>query len=356
MFKEEWQYKAKNWIATCPVLTDDRVYVESKQDIISISTDNGGLDWVYRSKAPVTQPVIHGDHVYTNSHGNGLHAMNRDTGRPLWQHRDTYGNQYRPVADTDQVVTVLNDQEIASFNAETGSKNWTWKREVTPVNAWSLLNLENKDVYLGTGKTGFHCINTENAELKWRYTANTDTYIESYVRPGVKRNNSIYTCNEKPEITCLNSETGELRWKHRLNHGETQGVKVTTTDNSVIAGSLKGKLYCLDPSSGQEKFSVEMENPVGTPTTTQNYIFISTGVIQSNGKQRDGELLCLDKDNGEILYRYNKFTSIPFDPVIKNGDLYVGTNQGTLHKIRLESVDGSSTDTLKTQNVYGAIN
>lgn len=154
------------------VVRDDQIYV-SDVDLHVISTD-GELLWEFKQDTYLSWgyhqniPLVLSDRVVTYSVGEGVYALDKESGDQLWHADDTFADS-RPAADDDRIYCVGREEnEVAedvytrAIDRESGDVIWEYELEIEEYvvderdNSWHsavsytppLVN-ENR-VYLGT--------------------------------------------------------------------------------------------------------------------------------------------------------------------------------------------------------------
>ena len=159
------------------------------------------------------------------------------------------------------------------------------------------------------------------------------------------------------------AETGKLLWKFDINPKATkrkhdrnlflnspvfhEGRIYLAGGRGVEAGAGPGRLVCLDPSNRGD-LSLELEDPSGggkpNPNSGAVWHFDELGSTMSNVAIHDGLVVavdlrgfvyCLDAATGRKLWQHDTTAHVWGSPLVADGKIYVGNEDGDFCVIEL---------------------
>lgn len=228
----------------------------------------------------------------------------------------------------------------------------------TLMNNWSTMlpspvlsqpAVDGKNMYFGTFKNVFYCIDTSNGSIKWEQTIGGSVYST----PCIDESN-VYICSWDRKAYCFDKNTGKRKWAfgtelYIFNSPMVKG-------DWLFIGSRDEKLYCLNPQTGGRIWEMKVGPVTSTPIIADYRIFIAEhegtvycvdpikresiwevklgGIIESclaysNGKvfvgcTMSGESVfyCLDAKDGKEVWKYKADTGIWSDPCVGGGMVF----------------------------------
>jgi outer membrane protein assembly factor BamB len=87
----------------------------------------GAVAWVYEDKRLpfFSSPAVDETHVFIGSRDKHLHAIDRETGHPVWKFQTGGRVEGSPIAFDDAVVFGSTDGRLYALNRENGEAIWT---------------------------------------------------------------------------------------------------------------------------------------------------------------------------------------------------------------------------------------
>lgn len=209
-----------------------------------------------------------------------------------------------------------------------------WLQE-TPV-------IGNSRLFVGDSGGDFFCINSENGKQIWQF--NPELKSRSGCGSPVLSGDQVLVGYTHGTLYSLRTDNGELNWKKGF--GKTMSRPAINGNKIFLGVSGKkdqkgGKVYSLDRSSGQENWSwnsnevldsVKDLPPASELMSSAPLITKESVYIGSNS----GFLYRLDKESGELIWKFNSGDSIETSPR-KDGDkIYFGNNSGEFFCLNLK--------------------
>jgi outer membrane protein assembly factor BamB len=136
-------------------------------------------------------------------------------------------------------------------------------------------------VYVGSEDYNWYCLDAYTGKKIWNYTIGYRVQSSAAVLNG-----RMYTGSDDGNFYCLNANTGELIWKTPAGglidwiimpqYLQSRSCPIIIGD-SMYAGSLDGKVYCLNIANGAVKWSYKTGDAVGgSPVYYNGAIYITS--------------------------------------------------------------------------------
>ena len=138
-------------------------------------------------------------------------------------------------------------------------------------------------------------------------------------------------------LWAFDRETGAVRWTVPAGRGFASGL--AELDGLLYAGSLEEELLCLDLESGATAWSFSAESGEDVRTGHLTPVLAEDTVIWGSA---GSQLYALDAGTGESRWREYLSAPLRTNPLLRDGDVFVGTEDGFVH--RLNAGDGESLD------------
>jgi len=239
-----------------------------------------------------TDLILQGDAVLGVTTGDRLIRLNIETGELLWEFQspfdpsESYWNVAPASGDSVVYFAGLNGW-VYCLRSESGKE--IWKTDLGVRSTTSLMRVEGY-LYIGTGDSVLHRLSADDGEIV--HSAKLDG------KPNYRLNMAdsiLYVfINDDPEysgvtnLLAMNDDLTNIIWEFPVAPESSWSVKKAYHyRNWIVTGSLTGEVFLLDPLSGKVEAS-----------------FGVTGVIRS---------MAFDDDA-----------------------IYVGTQEGTVHAVRVE--------------------
>ena len=179
------------------VLVSDKnlytMYSQGEQEIvIALAADTGKTIWEHKYAAPTagldleygagphSTPLIVGDHIYTVGAVGKLLALNKNTGKVVWEHDlwKEYGGtpmgrgySCSPVAYKNTIILTLggNGQTLIAFNQKDGTVAWKNQSLDLSPSSPMIINVDGQDqllMFLGKVVAG---LDPNNGNLLWSH-------------------------------------------------------------------------------------------------------------------------------------------------------------------------------------------
>lgn len=235
----------------------------------------------------------------------------------------------KPTIYNDRLYIGSTDQHLSALEIGAGVEEWTanLRSEVT-----SSPTVRHGTIFIGC-KNGIYCLN-EQGEGRWSFDTNYPIImIDEY--DGV-----IYAQNKERSLYALDARNGDQIWRFDA-HGSERiyfGGVVATAESVYIVGGEDSTLYSINRSSGDLKWSCEMEGHTHGPLAIDsNSLYL--GTLMS------GELHSISRDSGNKNWTYNADLGI-HSLTVNNKSVYFGSRDH--HVYSINRTDGTKEWSMET--------
>jgi outer membrane protein assembly factor BamB len=208
------------------------------------------------------------------------------------------------------------------------------------ASSWPGLTLSNGTAFVSYN-TQIFAIDTRNGGEVWRFPQEADNRHQYYAAPAFGEN-LLVAGSYGEYLVALDVETGQQKWSFDGARDRYIGPALVT-DGTVYAPNTDGHLYVLD-SEGSLLWKFKTNGPNWTrPVTDGETVYLASmdHFLYALSPDYQASQLTQDKDGqlilvSEPLWKVDLGTAIVADPVIKNGLIFVGTIDGSLHAVSME--------------------
>lgn len=278
-------------------------------------------------------PYVDGGFVYVADNGGTVYSFDQASGKVVWK-QSLDVRLGSGVSGSDQQVYVSSvDGEIYALQASSGDVIWTRTASsevLVPVSA----GFDSVVVRSADGRVV--SLDPANGEERWSMIETPPALtINGYSQPHLLDGGVLIGLDDG-RLIALNLATGKLIWETvvSLPSGRSEverlvdiDANILTDDQAIYVVNYRGKLARIEPVKGQIQWAVPMSS--------------TTGIAQS-----DSMLVVVDeldtihgveKETGLLLWTQEATKGRRLgQPVINNGAVIVGDNEGVLHGLALD--------------------
>ena len=165
------------------------------------------------------------------------------------------------------------------------------------------------DLFIGNTGGTFSAINLVTGQTDWTYSIGQQQILST---AAIGPNGNIYFAGTN--LYSL-TPTGQLRWSVNLDGSQVKGSPVVSANGIVYIGTSAGNFYAINSSNGNN-----------------GVIYVASGWI----------LYALNAGTGAIVSSIGLGYNIDSSPVMNDGYIYVGCDDGYLYQIQALSTNISS--------------
>lgn len=291
--EKNWKFKTEGPVHSQAQVEGDSVYFADLEGVAyALSAQTGEPIWVTRIGAPVmSAPLIVADKVYLTSLDKTLTCLDRQSGAILWQvnfgHRDpefTLKGSSDPVLFGNTILVGYSDGMLLAHRLEDGHIAWTKQ--------------------LGGAFEEFHDIDSSVRFFQPEVIAESETLG--------------YVTSADGTLFAFRPQDGGILWQAPV--GSVNDVVIADPYLYVTA---KGIVYCFQLKSGKILWEQDLQiSGISSPAVYQNWLV----VVATKGR-----LFVLDRNSGDIVYRWYVRGGSYADPVIANQRVYLLSNASKLY-------------------------
>ena len=257
-----------------------------------------GADTLGGTIAVGSSPAFHDGRLYfiveySSPSSGALYAVDPVTGETEWSDQRIWGQSHpSPTVDreTGHILAGSNDGVVYAWRYPDLEFDWEYQAGTGPdgeptgrekAGGSFRLGAQIKGTvaaydgrgYVGSWDERFHCIDLSDGSEVWTF----DTGRASMANPAVDPDSGVvYTGSDSGFVWALDPETGEELWSADVD-GRVIGA-LTVTAETVLAGSYDRALYALDRDTGERRWRVE-----------------TRGWLTSGAVPVDGRLYCAER-------------------------------------------------------------
>ncbi len=280
-FRENMRYFG---LETVPVVVGGTMYVTGPNEVFALDARTGQEIWHYaRPRTPklVSDPslgtnrgvAVLGDRIFMVTDNAHLIALNRITGRPMWEvtmpdEAQHYGGTMAPLVVKDMVIAGVSGGDwgirgfVAAYRAESGER--VWRRWTVPssgepgIETW-----KGTAVKYGGGATWL--TGSYDAETDTLYWGTGNPFPDSDDRE--RGGDNLYT----DSVLALDPATGAMKWTYQFTPHDVHDWD-STVPNVVVDTEYKGRQRKLLLHADRNGFFYVFDRTSGELMTSHPFI------------------------------------------------------------------------------------
>jgi outer membrane protein assembly factor BamB len=328
-----WELPTKDGVQSTAAIADGRVYIGTTEGfLLCLDLRDGQELWRHRSiestdpddfapgfMAPVT---LSATAVFAGDEDGVLHAVDRETGKPLWK-VPTEGliKGGAALLPDGRVMIGSHGGHLYGLNVATGEKVWDVPTQ-GPVNGTQALTGQYTFV-TGCDKPVLRVVDvaagSQHAEVTMTDPRDARNVFLLIASPAVD-GDVLYFGTDGGEVVAFDWKKQEFLW---INSDEDRSGQIDSspalTDTSVLIGTGDRRLLCLERATGKERWHFETRGPIaGSPVVVGNRVFFGSG---------DRNLYAARIDDGAEAWKFNAGQRFTASPAVGEGRLVIGADQ-----------------------------
>ncbi|WP_233901044.1 PQQ-binding-like beta-propeller repeat protein [Tenacibaculum piscium] len=294
--------------------------------------------------------------------GGTLYALDLYTLKPMWKTETSFIESH--VISDNLIYSGINGLDILS-----GKTNWTSKPTNKKIDEYRSIIVDVANIYaLDSGST-LYCIDKITGGKLWQRN------LPHHYAPLSIDSDKIFTCSSI--VSAINKQTGAIIWNFKL---EKNAYKTYTNplvvNNDIFFGDNSGRFYSLNKNTGIKNWSIDSESEISfyaSPTQFKESIITATyrGIYAYNlktvttiweynpltlnssietspfiyndkvyigvSKNGSGELLCLNANDGSLIWRFDLDNNTTSSPIVFDDTVYIGDWSKNMYAINAET-------------------
>jgi len=343
----KWRVKTGDAVRSTPAVTATRLFVGSGDGhLYALDRATGRIVWHFAAGSAVhSSPAAAGGLVVAATMGGRIFAVDQSTGRIRWslQTGDTLPRHVRPAGGWDLLVsspvvagnTVViggRDGVVYALDLASGAVRWRartrGKVRATPA-------VHDGIVVVGSWDARVYAFDLATGRERWvnRTVGDTlDSKKWGFDRQAIQGSAAIaggqvFVGSRDGGLYGIDLETGERQWR-ATHRGSWVVGSPTAEPGRVTVGSSDGHfIHAVEPATGKDIWRLETGmNVLASPLRIGDLTVI--GLYRTDGP--GGGLWALDAATGAVRWKLDLDAAIMSSPVAADGELYVGTEDGSI--------------------------
>jgi outer membrane protein assembly factor BamB len=331
-----WKVQTGGQVISSPVVADNTLYIGSEDHkLYAINANTGEVEWEFKSDGSINStPAVSQGKIMFLSYDGFFYALNQADGKIVWKF-DTGGERKYEVKDY--------------YTGDFKPDFWDFYLSSPVVN--------DGVVYFGSSDTHIYALDIETGKKEWQHQTGGSVHSS----PALYEN-SLIVGSWDSRIYSLDVRTGLENWTYTTGRDTAQyiwlGIQASPAleNNVAYVGSRDANLYALNISTGDTIWTQSDFDLSWLPSSTaMDHKNLYTGSSDSF------KFFSIDKKTGAINYKTETNAYTFSSPAIDNEMAYIGSANGRLYGINLESGQinwefltiGAATDTLKVFDEFG---
>jgi outer membrane protein assembly factor BamB len=193
----------------------------------------------------------------------------------------------------------------------------------------SLRFWENNEIDPDKPRSLLSVSSSKNISSHWNVKFNGNNSLGNFLHSFSA--GSIYFADSEGNIKSIDIDTGKTNWTKQFNE---LASGVASGFGALVVADVDGNVILLNQEDGSKIWEVNVKGEVLAPTVIDaQLIIVKTG---------SGELLALDKLNGDVVWSYrSKLPALTIrgssSPVVDGGQVYVSFDNGRLVVFDIET-------------------
>jgi eukaryotic-like serine/threonine-protein kinase len=280
---------------------------------------SGSVSWKFKAKndRALSMPTIADGTIYFggSESDHTIYALDAETGNEVWRYQTSFfGSSYSPIVADGTVYISNSDENLYALDSETGKELWRFSIQ-DPSLPWAVFDdplVVGGVVYVGCTREAFYALDSKTGKVIWRFQASGWVDSGAALADGTLYFGSrSLDWRDKTYVYAVDSQTGQEKWKVQV---ELDGVTDTpaVAEGLVFVPTWREGLYALDAVSGQQKWQYGAGSAIlRSPAVAYSTVYVS----------KDGNLIALDNGSGQERWAFKTGSSGTVTPPIIAGDV-----------------------------------
>jgi outer membrane protein assembly factor BamB len=167
-------------------------------------------------------------------------------------------------------------------------------------------------VFVGTSGGKFCALDTTTGEIIWTFDAGSPVSSSPAFQNG-----TVFFGTENPgKIYAIDARTGLAIWLYQVRAGAAVYSSPAVIDDKVIVGSSEGQLLCLDKLQGQVLWTTQLGvRPLSSPAIQNGTVFVASSLGVD----------AVDMQTGISIWEFATSWPVTSTPAVADGLVFVGT-------------------------------
>src|SRR5690554_1526058 len=243
-------------------------------------------------------PVIDGDEIYSVDHKGRVVALNRSTGKVLWQRKTKESISGGIGIEGGSLFIGNQGGELIAFSTDDGSENW---RRQLSGEILSVPRSNGNVVAVQTMNGRLYALNAKTGDELWFYENSPPVLILRGTPSPIVTDTAIYAGFSNGRLMSFNPQNGLILWEQRIAipQGRSELERMVDIhaspvlrDGILFAAAYQGRVTALARGTGSAIWAQEMSTSEDI-ALFENRLFLS---------QTDGTVTAFNAANGEVIW------------------------------------------------------
>jgi outer membrane protein assembly factor BamB len=209
---------------------------------------------------------------------------------------------------------------VYALNSDSGAIEWQYPEERdNQIVFYSQPLVADDGVFVGDLANNFYKLDRETGDMVWTFSGSKGYFIGK----AAENDGVVFAPSNDGTLYALDS-SGDLLWGFTTGH--YLWAQPLIANNTIYQASMDHTLYALT-LGGEEKWATELGGAiVNAPVISEDGSVLYAGSLGN-------EIVAVDADSGDILWRYETEESVWGAPLLHDGSLYFADSGGNLYAI-----------------------
>ena len=287
-----WMTQLKQNLISGPALAQGHLAVGSKNSSLMVLNQDGKLCWEANlSGDMLAKPLITAHRVIAKTIDGYVYAFDLKTGKRLWKVHHGAPNlilkaSSSPVSYADMIVVGFSDGKMDALDRDTGRV--IWQKNIAYSNGASDIErlvdidadpiVDNAVVYSASYQGFAAAMRVNNGESLWNKTASTYKNLDSDA-------NALYMTDSEDVVWSIKKRNGQVNWMQTMLKAR-EITAPTHWSGMVLVGDKTGYLHAIDVNDGHLMGRYKMYGALDNAPLVQGakiYVVTVTGQVTCYG-------------------------------------------------------------------------
>ncbi len=288
---------------------DETIYMAGGSALyaIEVGARTASPIWSFTAEERVSTiysyPSVGNGLVVTADYSGNVYGIDRENGALVWQFTansarfiggSVFGENLLYIAGTDG--------NLYALDPDTGTEEWRFSAE---RDIWSAPLLYEDTLYITSLDGHLYAVNAETGDELWTFPENGEAATLAMLGTPVIYENLIIFASFNNELYALDLETHKIVWTYSTTNWVYTSPTVDEENGLLYGGDLEGRVFALNPASGEEAWALQTDGPVVSAPTLHEY----KGAPAVFAPSGDGDVYIIDPASGEQLDQPFEFTA-----------------------------------------------
>lgn len=330
---QEWRFVTRPAPFGSPVYDGDGTLLFASDTLHAVNAATGEQKWEFfvgLSGFGSAAPVLGANGLVYIASVEGLHAIDRRTGKAVWKYPAQSAANATGAVGKDGTVYAYLGSSFVALNGKTGARQWVFSvvnphPDVQHIPCSPMLDTHGAVIFGGADRS-VYALDCATGKLRWARDIGQAVINSS---PAIGDDGMVYISSSgqsDSRINALDGATGEIVWRMGFRVGVISSPALGS-DGLLYCGSGNRSVYALDQKSGDVRWKFTTGGWIeSSPALDPNgMVYIGSG---------DHKLYALDGATGAKKWEYETPFGIFSSPLLTpDGALFFSASGGAYHAL-----------------------